>query len=283
MIDVNFDVMRKVIVTTDFSQASRHAFDYTCMLLHGKDVTVELLHIFTVPVSYTMEGVAIAAMNETVENAEELLKQETDRASAAYPDMKVQGKLCAGDYLNTLIEEVEEVQPDFIVFGTDGTTDDFFGEDDLLSTLRNLPAPVLFVPTHAAMKPIRNIAYACNYAGVGPHTPTESIIDFVQLLNAGLKVVHADTGSREDKQKELLGEEWLSGRLAPVHPSFYWQQGPDVLQCIIDFVVEHEIDCVMMVPKKQGFWEQLFYKSRTKALIRMNRLPIMAFRPKDVK
>ena len=99
-------------------------------------------------------------------------------------------------------------------------------------------------------------------------------------MQARLEVVHADNRDHGADDQQNRGEEWLRKQLEPLHPDFYWEKSQDVLAGITRFVADHDIDCVAMVPKKMGMWERLFRQSRTKALARLNKIPVIAFNPK---
>lgn len=271
--------MSTVLITTDFSAPSRHALDYVCLLAQDRDVTLDLVHIFPIPTTYTSDGLALAAMGRAIEHAEERIANELEQIHGSYPAIKITGRVITGGFLETLREEAMRTRPNFIVLGTAGFTDLYFGETDPLEALRILPVPVLFIPHNAALRPIRNVAYACNYAHVGTHTPTRDIINWVALLGAKLQVIHTDAHAEGVDEKQLHGEQILKEKLQPVNPVFHWKQDPDVVHGIVNFVAGHDIDCVLVVPRKHGFWESFFWKSRTKALARFNKIPVMAFHP----
>ena len=272
--------MSKVIITTDFSKISRHSLNYACYLLAGRDVAVELLHIYSMPVSYAADGIAMSAIGNSIEVAEDNIEQELKYARTSHPGIPITGRVVTGNFVETLQEEANAIQPSFIVLGTAGFTDINFGEDDPLNALRSLSVPVLFIPFGSEIRPIHHVAYACDYAGVGAHTPVRDIAGWVQLMQARLEVVHSDAGDRGADDKQTRGEEWLRGQLEPLQPDFDWEKAPDVLAGITRFISDHDIDCVAMVPKKYGMWERLFRQSRTKALARLNKIPVIAFNPK---
>jgi len=275
--------MPTVLITTDFSAASSHALDYACMLLSGKEVRLDLLHIFSVPLTYTADGIALAALSEAIEGVESRMTEEIQRVRSAWPGVQIDGRVVSGGFLTTLREETRLQQPLFVVLGTAGITDLFPGDADPLNVLRAMYVPVLFVPQDAPLQPIRHIAYACNYAYAGPQIPVHGIIELIQFMNADLQVVHTDAQAKGQDQKQAAGELWLKDHLASLQPQYHWQQDEDVLQGITGFLNTHDIDCLLVVPRKHGIWENLFHQSRTKALARMNRVPIIAFHPLDVR
>ena len=273
--------MPTVLVTTDFSAASGHGLDYACMLLKDSGVQLDLLHIFSVPVTYTADGIALVAIGDAIERTEDLLDEELQRAKSSCPDIKIAARVITGSFLDMLRQETARLRPLFIVLSTSGYADLFPGDPDPLNALRSLNAPVLFVPHDAEIRPIRKMAYACNYAYVGPRTPIREIIELVEFIGAELQVIHADPNPRGTDEKQTSGQQWLEVQLGTPQPEFHWIEDSDVLHGITSFVNSHDIDCLVVVPRKYGIWESLFHQSRTKALARLNKVPVLAFHERE--
>jgi len=269
--------MDRILVTTDFSAASRHALDFTANLIQGRDAVIDLVHAFTVSVVATADALALSSIGAGIEHAEELMNGEQERVRAAWPQLQITGRVIAGNFLETIREEALLVRPRFIVLGTSGFGDLYLGDADPLDALRQLRYPVLFVPQSADIRPIRQVAYACNYRFAGPErTPLKAITDWTGWMGARLSVIHTDRQPRGEDPRQVEGEAWLRERLAAQHPDFEWIVDKSVLHGLSNYLMNSDIDCVMAVPRRYGFWESLFHESRTKALARMNRLPVIA-------
>ncbi len=274
--------MQTVLIVTDFSAASRHALDYTCQLLQGKDVVLDLLHIFSVPITYTSDGVAIAALGDGINRVNALMEDELERIKECNPGIKIDGRVTTGSFLETLKEETSLTRPLFMILGTSDFGDLYFGEADPLNALRMLRVPVLFIPSNAEIQPIKNIAYASNYAYVGAQTPVNEVINWVRFTDSKLHIIHADALIRGADDKQTRGETWLREQTSVLSPSFHWIQDSDTLHGIGSFLSQNNIDCLVVIPRRYGLWESMFHKSRTKALARFNKIPIMAFHERDV-
>lgn len=274
--------MNTVLIVTDFSGASQHALDYTCQLLQDKDVMLDLLHVFPVPVTYTSDGVALAALGDAIARATDLMDDEVQRIKDCNPGIKIAGRVITGSFLETLREETRLTKPIFMILGTTDFADLYFGDADPLNAMRVLRVPVLFIPSNAEIRPLKRIAYASNYAYVGAQTPVNEIINWVHFTNSSLDVIHADALIRGADDKQARGEAWLRDQIAALNPPFHWIQDSDTLHGISSFLNHNNIDCLVVVPRKYGLWENMFHKSRTKALARFNKIPIMAFHEKDV-
>lgn len=269
--------MERILVTTDFSAASRHALDFTANLVTGRDVLIDLIHPYPVSVLATADALALASLGAGIERAEHLLDGELARMAEARPELRISGRVIAGTFLETLRQESALVGPRFIVLGTAGFGELYLEGTDPLETLRMLPAPVLFIPEGAAIRPINNIAYACNFKYAAPgRTPVAAISDWTSWLGARLEIVHIDKHERGQDPQQVDGEQWLRQALSPLDPAFHWIVDPDLLHGLGTFLLHHNTDCLLVVPRRYGFWENLFHQSRTKALARLNRVPVLA-------
>ena len=272
--------MQNILITTDFSEASRHALDYACLLMKDTPVALDLLHIFEVPITYTSDSLALTGVSHEIEMVEDRMILELDRVKTAHPGLQIEGRVITGSFLDTVLQEVLLTKPAFMILGTAGFNDFYLGDQDPLNALRMVTVPVLFIPLNAPIKPIKKLAYACNYANVGVHTPVQQIISFVQFTNASLQIIHADKQAQGYDVKQVAGQQWLDGQLRRIAPAFHWIEDADVLHGLSSLIASNDIDCLVVVPRKYGIWESLFHSSRTKALARLNKVPIIAFHEK---
>lgn len=273
--------MKTVLITTDFSAASRHALDYACNLLRDKEVMLDLLHIFPVAVTYTTEGAALASMSNAIDHAEGMMEDEIAWATSKYPGIRMESRIITGSFLETLRQEVQISRPLFMILGTAGFADLSLGDIDPLNALRSVQVPVLFVPQGAVIRPVKKVAYACNYAYTGAQTPVPEIINWISFMDAGLEMIHADPQAHGENSKQVSGEQWMREQLLPLQPEFHWVQDKDVVKGISSFIHSHDNDCVLVVPRKYGLFEGIFRESRTKALARLNKVPVIAFHERD--
>ena len=59
--------MARIIVITDFSASAQNAFEYACAFSAASDkVRLQLVNINAVPASYSGDGVAMAAISDTL-------------------------------------------------------------------------------------------------------------------------------------------------------------------------------------------------------------------------
>jgi nucleotide-binding universal stress UspA family protein len=269
--------MSTIILATDFSSSARNALSYACELTYSQEVKLVLTHIYTIPVSYTGDGVSLSTLNDAFEYAEDQLRAEKMWVKENFPEIQVNTKaVTSSSFTEGLLNEIAEEKPDVVVMGAAKNYGDLWlWDSDTLRALTELPVPVLIVPPNVLYKPVHNIAFACDFRHIGNHTPIDEIKRYAALTKARLHVVNVVNkeaeGADTEHEKEILYE-----MLKELNPKFHQVKADHVISAISHFASEEQIDCLMVIPRKHGIWESLWQKSHTKELARLNRIPILA-------
>jgi hypothetical protein len=273
--------MPTIIVCTNFSETSRNALSYTCSLVSKKadkeGINILLLHVFTIPINYSGDGIALATINNALDEAEDELHNEIEWVQQEYPALNISGKVTTGRLLEALKNQTSEMKAFFVILGTGGKYGDLWSWDsDILHALRDFPVPVLTIPPNVAYKPLQNIAFACNLKNINDKTPFSTIVNLIHFTEARLHVVYVKDNELKPGSVEANNELLVNNNLKEIAPIYHTLYENQVVQAIGSFVEENEIQLLLVMPKRHGIWESLFHKSFTKELARLNRLPIMA-------
>lgn len=268
--------MNTILVTTDFSRSSRNALAYACGMFGAGDYNLVLLHAYAMPVTYTSEGVALAAMGDAFIAAEEQLKDEVEWAEAQFPGMQITHKAIMGSLMDALKEEIAAWTPQLTIMGALTDYDDLWTWDnDVLRTLQDLDAPVLILPEHVTYQPVKNIGFACDYKNRNVNQ-----IDFIKWLTvytgAKLHVVHVTRGNPHDPGARQENEALMQEHLQDISPDYHTIEDPHVIAAITGFVKEYNLDILIVIPHRYGVWENIFKQSHTRRLAKLNYLPVLA-------
>lgn len=273
--------MPTIIVCTNFSETSRNALSYSCSLISKKadkeGISILLLNVFTIPINYSGDGIALVTINNALDEAEADLQSEIEWAQQEYPELNISGKVTTGRLLEALKDQISEIETSFVILGTGGKYGDLWSWDsDILQALRDFPIPVLTIPPKVTYKPLQNIAFACNLKNINEKTPFSTIVDLIRFTEAKLHVVYVKSDETKATPVEVSNEQLVVDELKDIDPVYHTLHENQVVQAIGSFVEENEIQLLLVMPRKHGIWESLFHKSFTKELARLNRLPIMA-------
>jgi hypothetical protein len=273
--------MATLIVCTNFSETSRNALAYACSLVKSKadkdEFSILLLHVFTIPANYSGDGIALVTINNALDSAEEELRDELEWVHEEFGELNVIGKVTTGRLLVGLKNEIDDMRASLVILGTGGNYGDLWSWDaDILSALRDLPVPVLTIPPNVTFQPLQSVAFACNLKNVNNKTPFQTLLNLVEFTEARLHVVYVTSHDLEPGSLESNNQRLVNDNLKEVNPVYHTLFESQVVQAIGRFIEENQIQLLLVMPKKHGVWENLFHKSFTKELSRLNRIPIIA-------
>jgi universal stress protein A len=141
--------VRKILVPTDFSPASRKSLSYALRFAEGLNSEITLLHVLEPEIPLTLPGrrpAAAAFSEEELADAEEGLRCLTDSAKAA-GEADTKSILRTGVATHEIVEAAKELDVDLIVIATHGFTGwkHFAIGSTAECVARAAPCPVLVV------------------------------------------------------------------------------------------------------------------------------------------
>lgn len=266
---------QRVLFVTNFSTAAQNALTYACHLLNLNLYEFILVHIYRLPQTYTYEGVALASISDTFRDIEDDLRSELDRVHQQFPEITIHAQYIVGGLVESTRELIASLHPEILIFGTAGYYSEAWHTDsELLLALRNITIPVMIIPQHVSFHPLKQIGFACDYKNVCVPKQISFIRDLVHQAGAQLNVVHV-TSTKPDDDLMKRNETLLQEKLQDVHPIYFSIQDSEVVKAIDQFVRDHQIDMLIVIPRKQEFWYSLFHKSNIDKLAFLNRLPLL--------
>lgn len=273
--------MSTILVITNFSLSSTNALDYACAFLHNNETKVVLLNVFTFSSGYAGDGVSIAALNEASEENENLLNSEYKRIKEIFPSLNLETKMVTGNFIDCIQEQIEEYNSPIIIIGAEGDYNSLMSWDEnIIDAFIDLSVPVLIVPSHVKYNKITDVAFACNYKRKDLQQPLAMLKKLVTFTKAKLHIVHAKIKDEVLSLEEEENKTMLANTLSGIVPSFYELVNKDIVHAVDEFISEKNISMLIIMPNRTGTWQHIFSKSHTKALVYMNRIPVLALRNK---
>jgi nucleotide-binding universal stress UspA family protein len=264
--------MSTVILATDYSAAARNAALYALELARHMHARLELVHAYIIPFAYTDSPVPLLNIEEIQKIAEDSMEVEISRLKVLAPEMAISSKILPGDIIDCLTEITEQEPAALIVMGTSGAgSDSFLWGSVAVKALRNLKSPVLAIPTNVTWKPVEKICFAADYEQISEHTPTAEILKWCRQFGASIDVIHVDKPEKAITPPMLLVE-----KLEEADPVYHAIVNENIEGGVSEFLQEHNIGWLLVIPKKYGFFENLFHKSRTKLLTQVSNVPVLA-------
>lgn len=264
--------MNTILLATDYSPAAQNAAMYAMHLARHLNAHLELVHAYIIPFAYTDSPVPLLNIEEIQKIAEDSMEVELRRMKTLSPEANITTKILPGDIIDCLNEIIEDHPPSLIVMGTSGQgSDSMLWGSMAVKALRSLKAPVLAVPANVVWKDVRKICFAADYDQVSEHTPSTEILAWSRMMNASMDVIHVDK-----PEQAVTPPMMLVNMLEPIGPQYHAIINENIEGGVAEFLEQHSIGWLLVIPKKYGFFESLFHKSRTKLLTQVSNVPVLA-------
>ncbi len=268
--------MRKVLIPTDFSPASRNAFYYALELYGNTDTSFDVVHTHHAsfdPSQPTVLDFTLGIDQVKQENLKLFIELIPEDLKKRLPEeIKIKGEVMIG----FAAEQIVTLSKDFdvIIMGMTGSTqlvDKIFGSISL-EVARKSECPVFLIPEQAKFVTPKNIVYACDLDGVEPRI-LDKIVAFASRFNAQVHFIHVST----EENVEFNVSEAIKVNNFPI--SYFTQtvKAESVSEGINAYAEKQKIDLVIMATKKRGFWDQILHSSVTKKIAINTKIPLLVY------
>ncbi|GAC1399866.1 MAG: universal stress protein [Sediminibacterium sp.] len=272
--------MRAILVPTDFSATSHNAAMYALELAKQLGVTkLVLYHSYQAPLSIdpTVPAMQLLDMDLLKEGSREGLQQFKLQLQAFCPKEIILDTFNEFGLLTDGLDNVcMQTDADLIVMGITGgnaVEETLFGSNTI-SVAKHSTVPVIIVPSKAAFTRIGKVLFACDLKKVAESTPVQPIKNILDTTGAKLFVLNVDRHKTYDEETSLESQV-LDTLLEGYHPEYHFISSKDFTEAINNFALEKQIDLIIVVPRKHGFFEDLFTRSHTKMLAFHSHVPLM--------
>ncbi|MEZ5018247.1 MAG: universal stress protein [Flavipsychrobacter sp.] len=273
--------MSVIVTATDFSTIAQNAVHYACSMAKDTNASVVVIHSYAIPVAFNDNPMPIMPLEEGKNLAEEQLDKLLSELKLQYEGVAISGFVTYGDITDNLKSYVAEEHPWLIVIGNSSREDDIsWLGSNLLNALKHIHCPVIAIPKGLSYKTIQNVCYACDYKHIAEKLPAERIKLLVNKTNSQLHVLNVDKENKNFDTDTPYQSEQLHELLQEVNPQYHNVVNEDIDEGILDFVKAEQIDWLVMIPHNHSFFEKLFHKSNTNAVVKKADIPIIALHDK---
>jgi nucleotide-binding universal stress UspA family protein len=276
--------MKTLVVPTDFSSVSVNALNYAVDMAQSINAGIVLLHVYSVPVSFTdspisqVATVSIEEIKRTSEERLEEMKNNVIRITSGQVTVYTEARL--GEAMEELEAVCKSVEPLAVVMGSHGTTglERLIMGSTTLNVIRHLKYPVIVVPPGTSYHAIKKIGLACDFKDIVESIPVDYIKNIVREFNAELYVLNVQYEEEgvDYNDETTVDSAYLEAMLQDVNPSFFFLNKKDVVEGINEFAEKNGLDMVMVIPKKHRLIDSLFHKSQSKELVTHSHIPIVS-------
>jgi nucleotide-binding universal stress UspA family protein len=274
--------MPTILTATDFTDVATNAVHYACNLAIAHNASITVLHSYFIPVAFNDTPMPVMSIDEAKEIAEEGMNGLIRQLKTQYPNLQVQTHISYGDITDSLQEYAEQAAPWLTVVGNSSSEDTaFWPGSNLMNALKELSHPVVAVPLEARYRPVKKICFACDYKNVSELLPASDLVALAKNTDAQLHVLNVHKSDRDFGTEAPPEAETLRGMLADAQPQYHFISSNEIDEGIQHFVVEQDMDWLVVMPHKHNFFDRLLHHSHTKAMARMSHIPLVSLHQRE--
>lgn len=272
--------MRTILVPTDFSQtaknAARYAFEFAAQAGFNK---VVLYHAYQPPLNAdpAMPSIEFLDLEGLKKSSEEGLRNFLAEVNAyskkGIPVETISDFSLLSENINDICDKVNA---DIIIMGITGggKLEEVLIGSNTVSVAKASTRPVIIVPSQTEFRPVKNVLLACDFQKVLETTPVGALKTILDETKANLHVINVSDNEKEDSDKDFETL-MLDTLLVGYSPKYHFIHDKDFVEATNRFAVENNIDLIITIPKKHGWFEGLFKRRNTKSLAFHTHLPLI--------
>ncbi|MGB8193491.1 MAG: universal stress protein [Chitinophagaceae bacterium] len=272
--------MQTILVPTDFSDSAKNALSYAARLAVKLNASVVLLHAYMLPTPVSEVPYAMLNAEEMQRENERFSKDVTDKLTAEY-GISARYLVRLGFPSDEIQAVIEDEPIDLVVMGMKGkgALEKMMGSTTT-STIKKIDIPTLVVPDEAVYNDIRQVTYATDFSYKIDFRAYDLLLELLKTFQASLHIVHVQKNPADTSGKEVAGQLQLDPAFKAVPHDFHIIKDNEVKHGIQSYLETHKTDLLVMVTHEHSFFERLFGRSHTKAMVYDTHVPLLVLKDK---
>lgn len=271
--------MKTILVPTDFSDVARNASAYALAYAKEFQCKVIFYHAYHFPITSGTEEPLIVMVDPLVLETEHLirLKEEVAALKKNYKDVSSECIVSQGLAVDEIIELEKKERFNLIIMGIQDTGILSQVVVGSISTdiIRKVKTPVIIIPENATYKKINKVALAVDYESPIDTKSLQPLKYIVKACHSRLYILNVVKPNESIEDKTIASIEMQDYFEDIVHTSSF-EENDVFTDGINDFVSEHNVDLIAIIPHKHNLLERLFKESHTKKLAFHAQVPLIA-------
>jgi nucleotide-binding universal stress UspA family protein len=272
--------MKKILIPCDFSEISENALNYAVGIAKYFSSSLVLLHVDQIPVMNSEFGLSAYTLTDTTQDTLVSLKQLAKKIQKTEPtitDIECYSEM--GNITDVIVSYCNKLNVDLTVMGISGHGSKFMKNiigSTSVAVAKQIEMPLMIVPPKVTFKKIQNVAYACEY---DKNLEQNSSLIQVKYLNtifgSKLNVLHVLPEAHDLDEKEAQIDDYVEHKLEnAAHRTFMLTEN-ETSKALLDFVKNHEIDLLIVEPKKHSLFHKIFFPSTTNEVAFFSTVPVL--------
>lgn len=266
--------MRRVLLSTDFSDNADHAIDYALSLFDKEAVEFCLLN------SYSL----IRNIPDTLISLEDVLHEQSEkrlvttrerlRKSFNIPQIKILS--ISGNPPTAIKNIADELQVDVVVLGAKGDTFNHAIYGSTISRLiRRMNRPLLVVPGNYKVTVPKNIVLATDLIQIENLGILDTMLSIARKFNATITILNVTGGANVGQVQEAIRRLDFNNHFDGINSGFEVVDNDDIVAGIIQYTNKQNTDLLVMFPKQYSCFTNIFRKSVSRNVLKHTSIPVM--------
>jgi len=269
--------MKTILVATDFSRASDNAFVYGAELAKALNARLILFNAYQVPTP-SAEGSVVISADDIRNQVKKQLEDKVRLLNAAF-DANVESHCDEAPATLGILQAAKDKSADIIITGMKAAGKGFrklFGST-VTCLARTTTIPLIVAPEGIVNKKPQRIALAYD-ADLDPEVDThifDTLKNMADRFHSVLYLVKVTDDNLQEAFQVQSQPVRLNKVLRTLDITNEKLYGKEIVQVFHDFISQHNIDMIVLLPHRHSILERLFHKSTTRSMIFDTLIPLL--------
>jgi len=274
--------MKNILFPTDFSNNSLNALEYAICLFKDIPCNFYVLHVHSlsdsgVESNSLLMSPKIANINPKDTLTETFTRIQSNSANKGHHFIALQDY---GKLIDIIRRTVLDKNVDLIVMGTKGASGikETIVGSNTGNVITKVSCNLLVIPEKAEPSIPKEIAFPTDYNIFYSHSILEAISDILRITKAKLSVLNVSIPHVNLNAFQIQNMDYLQDYLLELYEkshSIHHMNNKQVKSAIESFVVQEDMDMVIMVAKNLNFLQQLLFDTTIKKISFQTKVPML--------
>ena len=268
--------MKKILIATDFSNASKNASQYAIELAKISGAKIILYNVY-IPHAPINEGIALEFVQDKKNRNRQLL--ESEAVFLRKYGIEVEVLVNESERMSEILSIEKSRNVDLVVVGIQESEvlTGFTFANMITDLIKETIVPLIIIPEKSIFKKIERMAFAVDFnleTELEMHKP---IKDLLQLFNPQIFILNVVKENEEIRPDKKVSEHNIEKYFENIEHIYSFIQHNDVANGLKEFISQNNIDLITMIPHKHNLFQNIFFESKTKQMVFNTKIPLIIF------
>jgi len=266
--------MKNILVPSDFSKAAYNALKYAIQLSTKIPSKIILLNAYTVPHSSVMIDLTDILKNDSIDGLA-IVKRKIE---AEFPNTTIETTSYNGKLEIAVQACIKNEKIDIVIMGTTGASGmkETFVGSNTASLIQKIDKPLIAIPEDFTLEEDLNIAVSTDLKNLKNVSLFSTVKNIAKAFKGNFHLINVSEDLSKIDPIDFIDQTAdLDELFIGFEHTFKFLENSDYESEILDYIISHHIDLLVVVSKKRGFFENLFHKSISKKLTMHSPIPII--------